>query len=92
VAERGELTSWRAQADGQVRTRKGNNRVRGTHEGVQTDEQVRTWEESDRARVLTCWRAEADRQMRTQKESGQVRHTHFLESTGWQTSEDTEGK
>src|SRR6266850_417191 len=29
--ERGALTSWRAQMDGRVRTRKESNRARGTH-------------------------------------------------------------
>jgi len=31
-SERGALTNWRAQMDGQVRTRKESKRVRGTHE------------------------------------------------------------
>src|SRR6267142_825991 len=31
LTERGALTSWRAQTDGRVRTRKESDRARGTH-------------------------------------------------------------
>jgi hypothetical protein len=31
ASERGALTAWRAQSDGQVRTPKENERMKGTH-------------------------------------------------------------
>ena len=56
ATERGALTSWRPQREGQVRTWKESDRVRGTHR-LETAEgprevEVRTRKESDRARGI----------------------------------------
>src|SRR5579863_10386244 len=54
ATERGALTNWRPQREGQARTRKESDRA--SHRGAltywrpQREGQVRTWKESDRAR------------------------------------------
>src|SRR6267142_726512 len=40
LTERGALTNWRAQTDGQVRTRKESDRARGTHRLESADGQT----------------------------------------------------
>jgi len=89
-SDQGALTDWRAQTDGQVRTQKESEQVRGTHRLESTDRQVKIQKNPSKQGALTNWRVWTDRQVRIQKESEQPRGTHFLESTDGWTSQDTE--
>src|SRR6267142_1892517 len=89
--ERGALTSWRAQTDGQVRTWKQSDRARGTHllEDAGTNKSGHRNKPTERG-ALTNWRAQTDEQVRTEKQSDRVRSTHGLERADGRTSQDTD--
>src|SRR6266850_1989660 len=89
--ERGALTNWRAQTDGQVRTR-----IIRPSEGHSLPGERRRTDKSGHGRnptergALTTGRAQTDGQVRTRKQSNRARGTHFLESADGRTSQDTE--
>jgi hypothetical protein len=114
-SERGALTSWRAETEGQVRTRKDFEQAKGTHvlesadrgtsedtERIQASEgHSRTGERRPRHKsghgmnpsergAPTDWRAQTKGQVRTRDESERARGTHFLESADRETNQDME--
>ena len=115
VTERGALTNWRRNQEGQVRTRKESDRVRGTYfletaPGGTSQDIERIWpseghshsgdsivkDKSGHGRnpterwALTSWRRHRERQVRTREESDRARGTHSLETALGGTSQDTE--
>jgi hypothetical protein len=95
ASERGALTTWRSQSDGQVRTSQESERARSTHvlESAErwTSEDTKKNERASKGYSLAGERR-GDRQVRTRKESERAGGTHELESAKRRTSEDTERK
>ena len=67
---RGSLTFWRPQMEGQVRARKEDDQVRGTHflETTARDKSGHRRKPTERG-ALTPWRPQREGQVRTQKGS-----------------------
>ena len=81
VTEKGVLTAWRLQREGQVRTWKESKQVRGTH-SLETTEGG-TCQDMQRKQLSKGHSPTGDQRegkVRTWKESNQARGTHSLET------------
>jgi len=80
----GALTNWRAESEGQVRSREAgrSERAKGTHFLESAGAEIGHDREKNSASegVLTSWRAWREERVRTRKDGERARGTHELES------------